>query len=176
MNKYFIYTMDVIVDELRKNDININRTTLSYFINKMYYDYQNVYGSFLNKLSYEDLFMVWEKTHPETFGHVMAFLTTVHFQNLSEEQKRNVVRVTVPILKNTDLSEYKREKECMLDKYTLVRNVVHRYVCIGMNPLVSRCYVITNVMGLIKKHYLEKTLLWKVARYWIRAIKNVFTS
>ncbi len=65
--------MDVIVDELRKNDININKTTLSYFINKLYYRYQNVYSGFLNELSYEDLFIVWEKTHPETFGHVMAF-------------------------------------------------------------------------------------------------------
>ena len=53
--------MDVIVDELRKNDINIDKTTLSYFINKTYYDYQNVYGSILSKLSYEDLFIVWEK-------------------------------------------------------------------------------------------------------------------
>ncbi len=168
--------MDVIVDELRKNDINIDKTTLSYFINKMYYEYQNVYGSFLNKLSYEDLFVVWEKTHPETFGHVMAFLTTVHFQNLSDEQKRNVVQITVPILKNTDLSEYKREKECMWDKYTMVRNIVHRYVC--RNPLICRCYVIVNVMGLVKKHYLKKTLLWKIiqntARYTVRAIKNAF--
>ena len=44
--------MDVIVDELRKNDININKTTLSYFINKLYYRYQNVYSGFLNELSY----------------------------------------------------------------------------------------------------------------------------
>ncbi len=56
--------MDVIVDELRKNDINIDKTTLSYFVNKTYYDYENVYGSILSKLSYEDLFMVWEKNTP----------------------------------------------------------------------------------------------------------------
>ena len=171
MNEYFICTMDVIVDELRKNDISIDKTTLSYFINKVYYDYQNVYGSFLNKLSYEDLFIVWEKTHPETFGHVMAFLTTVHFQNLSNEQKRDVVRITIPILKNIDLSEYKKEKECMWDKYTLVRNIIHRYVCVGMSPLVCRCYAIANVMSLIVK----RTLLWKVVRYWVRAIRNTFT-
>ncbi len=164
--------MDVIVDELRKNDISIDKTTLSYFINKTYYDYQNVYGSILGKLSYEDLFVVWEKTHPETFGHVMAFLTTVHFQNLSEEQKRNVVRITVPILKNVDLSKYKREKEHIWDKYTLVRNIVHRYVCVGMEPLLCQCYVIANVVGLVAR----RTLLWKIAHYWVRAIKNAFTS
>ena len=167
--------MDVIVDELRENNINIDKTTLSYFVNKMYYDYQNVYESILGKLSYEDLFMVWEKTHPETFGHVMAFLTTVHFQNLNDKQKRNVVRITVPILKNIDLSEYRREKEYMWDRYTLVRNTVHHYVCIGMGPLLCRCYAITNVLGLIKEHYLKETLLWKVVRYWVRAIRNTFT-
>ncbi len=57
--------MDVIVDELRKNDISIDKTTLSYFINKTYYDYENVYGSILGKLSYEDLFTVWEKHTPK---------------------------------------------------------------------------------------------------------------
>jgi hypothetical protein len=103
--------MDVVVDELRKNGIDIDKTTLSYFINKLYYDNPNVYGHFLNKLLYEGLFMtVWEQLRPNSFGHVMAFLTTVHFQNLSEEQKRNVVWLTVPVLENIDLSEYKREK------------------------------------------------------------------
>ncbi len=164
--------MDVIVDELRKNDINIDKTTLSYFVNKTYYDYENAYGSILSKLSYEDLFMVWEKTHPETFGHVMAFLTTVHFQNLSDEQKRNVVRITVPILRNIDLSKYKREKERMWDKYTLVRNIIHRYVCVGMGPLLCHCYVIVSVMGLI----VRRTLLWKIVRYSARAIRNTFAS
>ena len=164
--------MDVIVDELRKNDIDIDKTTLSYFVNKTYYDYENVYRSILGKLSYEDLFVVWEKTPPKTFGHVMAFLTTVHFQNLSDEQKRNVVRITVPILKNVDLSKYKREKECIWDKYTLVRNIIHRYVCVGMESLLCQCYVIANVMGLIVK----RTLLWKIVHYWTRAIRNAFAS
>ena len=158
MSNCFIWVMDVILDELRENNISIDKTTLSYFVNKTYYDYQNVYGSILGKLSYEDLFTVWEKTHPETFGHVMAFLTTVHFQNLSDEQRRNVVRITVPILKNVDLTEYRREREYAWDKYTLVRNTVHRYVCLGMTPM-SR-----NIM-----------LLWRVVSYGIQAIKNVFT-
>ncbi len=160
-----------ILDELRENNINIDKITLSYFVNKTYYDYQNVYGSILGKLSYEDLFVVWEKTHPETFGHVMAFLTTVHFQNLSDEQKRNVVRITVPILRNIDLTEYRREKEHIWDKYALVRNTIHRYVCVGMGPMLCQCYVIGNIMKLVVK----RTLLWKVVSYWVRAIKNAFT-
>ncbi len=150
--------MDVILDELCENNISIDKTTLSYFINKTYYDYQNVYSSILGKLSYEDLFVVWEKTHPETFGHVMAFLTTVHFQRLTDEQRRNVVRVTVPILRNIDLAEYRREREYTWDKYTLVRNTVHRYVCVGMVPMLR------NIMS-----------LWRVVSYGIRAIKNAFT-
>ncbi len=167
----FIYTMDVIVDELRENAINIDKTTLSYFINKIYYDYQNVYGSILGKLSYEDLFTVWERTHPETFGHVMAFLTTVHFQDLTDEQKRNVVRITVPVLRDIDLTVYKREREYAWAKYTLVRNIVHRYVCVGMGPVLCQCYVIGNVVKLVT----ERTLLWRVISYGIRAIKNAFT-
>ncbi len=163
--------MDVILAELCENNINIDKTTLSYFINKTYYDYQNVYDSVLGKLSYEDLFIVWEKTHPETFGHVMAFLTTVHFQNLSDEQRRNVVRITVPILRNIDLTEYRRERECVWDKYTLVRNIVHRYVCVGMGPMLCQCYVIGNIVKLVAK----RSLLWKVVSYWARAIKNAFT-
>ena len=131
MCKCFISEMDVIVDELRENGIDIDRATLSYFINKTYHTYYNVYSSVLGKLSYEDLLTVWEKTHPETFGHVMAFLTTVHFQTLSDEERRDVVRITVPILRNVNLAEYRRE--CALDKYTLVRNTVHRYI--RLNPV-----------------------------------------
>ena len=151
--------MDVTLDEPCENNISIDRTTLSYFINKTYYDYHNVYSSILGKLSYEDLSIVWEKTHPETFGHVMAFLTTVHFQNLSAEQRRNAVRITVPILKNIDLAEYRKEREYAWDKYTLVRNTAHRYVCVGTIPMLR------NI-----------TSLWRAVSYGIRAIKNTFTS
>ena len=148
-----------MLDEFRKSGIDIDRATLSYFINKTYYDYQNVYSSVLGKLSYEDLFIVWEKTHPETFGHVMAFLTTVHFQTLSDEEKRNVVRITVPILRNINLVEYRRGGEYAWDRYTSVRNTVHRYICVGTTPMLR------NIM-----------LLWRVVSYGIRAIKSVFAS
>ena len=151
--------MEVILDELRESSIDIDRTTLSYFINRTYYDYPNVYGSVLGRLTYEDLFIVWEEMHPETFGHVMAFLTTVHFQTLSDEQRRNVVRVTVPILKGIDLAEYRRGREYAWDKYTVVRNTVHRYICVGMTPMLR------NILS-----------LWRVISYGIRAIKNVFAS
>ncbi len=154
------------MDELRENGINIDKATLSYFINKTYYDYPNVYGSILGKLTYEDLFTVWGKTHPETFGHVMAFLTTVHFQNLDKERKRNVVRLTVPILENIDLAKYKREKEYMWDRYTIVRNTVHRYICVDMGPMLR------NIMDVV----VQGTLLWKAVFRWIRTIKNAFTS
>ncbi len=150
--------MDLMVDELRENGIDIDKATLSYFINKTYHTYYNVYSSVLGKLSYEDLFVVWDKTHPETFGHVMAFLTTVHFQTLTDEQRRDVVQITVPILRNVNLAEYRREREYALDKYTLVRNAVHRYICVGTTPMLHTAM-----------------LLWRVISYGIRAIKNAFT-
>ncbi len=150
--------MDLMVDELRENGIDIDKATLSYFINKTYHTYYNVYSSVLGKLSYEDLFVVWDKTHPETFGHVMAFLTTVHFQTLTDEQRRDVVQITVPILRNINLAEYRREREYALDKYTLVRNAVHRYICVGTTPMLHTAM-----------------LLWRVISYGIRAIKNAFT-
>ena len=117
-----------------------------------------MYSSVLGELSYEDLFTVWERTHPETFVHVMAFLTTVHFQTLTDEQRRGVVRITVPILRSINLTEYRREREYALDKCTLVRNAVHRYICVGTTPMLR------TVM-----------LLWRVISYGIRAIKNAFT-
>ncbi len=135
--------MDVMVDEFRKSGIDIDRATLSYFINKTYYDYQNVYSSVLGKLSYEDLFVVWEKTHPETFGHVMAFLTTVHFQTLSDEEKRNVVRITVPILRNINLAEYRRGGG-MLGTDTLLYGIRCTVTSVWVRPL---CYVILCYCG-----------------------------
>ncbi len=77
MCKCFISEMDVIVDELRENGIDIDRAALSYFINKTYHTYYNVYSSVSGKLSYEDLFTVWDKTRPETFVLYFAHLYCV---------------------------------------------------------------------------------------------------
>ena len=97
------------------------------------------------KSSYEDLFIVWRRIRPETFGHVMGFLTAVHLQDLSENKTRYVVRLTVPVLKNINLSKYKREKS-ILDNYTLVRSTVHRflhrYVCRRLDLVLCYCYII----------------------------------
>ena len=146
--------MDVILDEFRKNGIDIDETTLSYFINKTYNDYQSVYERFLGTLSYEGLFIVWRRMRPEMFGHVVVFLTTVHLQDLSENETRYVVRLTVPVLKNIDISKNKREKS-ILDNYTLVRNIVHRflhrYVCRRLDPVLCYCYIIGNVIGTFAK-------------------------
>ena len=154
----FICTMDVMLDEFRKSGIDIDRATLSYFVNKTYYDYQNVYSTFLGKLSYQDLFAVWERTKPEKFGHVMAFLTAVHFQTLSDEERRNMVRITIPVLRNIDLTGYKRDGEYAWDMYTSVRNTVHRHVCVGTVPMLR---------GIM--------LLWRALSYVVYAIRDAFT-
>ena len=159
--------MDVIVDELRKSGVDIDKTTLSYFINRAYNDYQTVYEKFLDTVSYEDLFVVWNQLQPRSFGHVMVFLTVVHLQNFTDQQKRDVVQLTIPVLKNIDISKYKRERS-VLDNYTVARNIIHRflhrYVCRRLDPVFCQCYVIANVIGGLARQW----RVWEITRGVVR--------
>ena len=126
-----------------------------------------MYEKFLDTVSYEDLFVVWNQLQPSSFGHVMVFLTVVHLQDFTDKQKRDVVQLTVPVLKNIDISKYKKEKS-ILDNYTVVRNIIHRflhrYVCRRLDPVFCQCYVIANVIG----GFARRWRIWERAQATVR--------
>ena len=114
--------MEVIADELQKNGIRVDITTLSIHINEILGRYKDVYNDVANRLNPEQLIDVFHEASINTVGRVMAYLTLVYCMNLTrEEDVRKVVRLTVPALRNiirvdriTDLKNAARPQQSFI--------------------------------------------------------------
>ena len=93
--------MEVIVDELRKNHINIDITILSLHINYILDKYKDMYNEAASRLNSTGLFDVFYEMSVNSVGRVMAYLALVYRMNISREDTvRKAVRLVVPVLRN----------------------------------------------------------------------------
>ena len=94
-------TMDVIVDQLRKNNVNVDRTILSQHINYILHNYKDTYNDAASRLNSNVLFDVFYEMSVNSVGRVMAYLALVYRMNISREDTvRKAVRLVVPVLRN----------------------------------------------------------------------------
>ena len=93
--------MEVIVDELQKNDVRIDMTLLNIHVNRILVIYKAMYDEATNRLKANQLVDVFHENCFNTVGRVMGYLALVWGMNLPrEEDVRKVVRLVVPSLKN----------------------------------------------------------------------------
>ena len=93
--------MEVIVDELQKNDVRIDMTLLNIHVNRILVIYKTMYDKATSRLKANQLIDVFHENCFNTLGRVMAYLTLIRCMNLTrEEDVRKVVRLVVPSLKN----------------------------------------------------------------------------
>ena len=93
--------MEVIQDELQKNDIRIDMALLNIHINRILVIYKTMYDEATSRLKADQLVDVFHENCFNTVGRVMAYLTLVRCMNLPrEEDVRKAVRLVVPSLKN----------------------------------------------------------------------------
>ena len=94
--------MEVIVDEFRKNNVNIDITILSQHINYVLGVHEDMYKEMANRLNSDELFNVLNEMNVNSFGRVVAYLALVYRMNISEEDViREAVCLVVPILRDT---------------------------------------------------------------------------
>ena len=94
-------TMDVIVDELRKSNVNIDRTILSQHIHDILDRYQDMYDQMADRISANELTSVYKGVKADTAGRIMAYLALVYRMNISREDTvREATRMVVPALRN----------------------------------------------------------------------------
>ena len=99
-------TMDVIVDELRKNNVNVDRTILSQHIHNILDKYQDMYDEMAGRISANELLSVYNTVNVDTVGRVMAYLTLVYRMNISREDTvREATRMVIPALRNIAKAE-----------------------------------------------------------------------
>ena len=93
--------MEVIQDELQKNDVRIDVTLLNFHINRILVNYKAMYDEATNRLKSNQLIDVFYENCFNTVGRVMAYLTLVQRMNFPREGAvRKVVRLVVPSLRN----------------------------------------------------------------------------
>ena len=68
--------MDVILDELRKNNVGIDMTTLSYHIHQCLEQYKTIFEKMI--ILPLDLPEIFEEMDVNNFGRAVAFLTYVY--------------------------------------------------------------------------------------------------
>ena len=92
------------MDELRENSVDIDKTTLSRYINEILVRQEEVYGEMAIQLNPEDLPCVFTNVNVINIGRAMAYLTLVYLMNISEDAKREAVRLVAVVLKDMNIT------------------------------------------------------------------------
>ena len=96
------YAMEVIVDELQKNNVDVDVQILSQHIHYVLGVHEDLYNEMANCLNSNELLNVFNETNVNSFGCVVAYLALVYQMNISEEDAiREAVCLVVPVLRDT---------------------------------------------------------------------------
>ena len=94
--------MEVIVDELRKNNVNIDVETLSEHIQYILDNYRDCYNDSVERLTREELLLdVFHEMNVNSLGRTMAYLTLVYrMSHIIKDTVRQAVRLAAPLIRN----------------------------------------------------------------------------
>ena len=104
--------MDMIWDELKRNNIEFDIETLSFHIDTGLRVHEEIYGTVINRIDRNNLPInlshIYTEMNRNNFGRILAYLTLVYkvVDFLEEETLREAVRKTVQDLKHIDLKKY----------------------------------------------------------------------
>ena len=96
--------MEVIQDELQKNNVRIDIETLTEHIEYILNNYRDSYNHSLNRLTREELLLgVFHEMNVNSLGRAMAYLTLVYRMShvIKEDTVRQAVRLAAPVIRNT---------------------------------------------------------------------------
>ena len=97
-------TIEVILDELRKDNVNIDIVILSQRINYVIDRHEKLYGEMAEWLGLDGLLGVFAEMNVNSFGRAMAYLTLVYLINIPEDVKREAARLVAPVLRNVGVT------------------------------------------------------------------------
>ena len=90
------------MDELQKNNVDIDILVLLQQINYVLGRHEKLYGEMAERLGPEELLGVFAEMNANSFGRAMAYLTLVYLMNIPEDTKREAVRLVAPVLRDVD--------------------------------------------------------------------------
>ena len=96
--------MEVIQDELQKNNVRIDIETLTEHIEYILDNYKDCYKQSVERLTREELLLaVFHEMNVNSLGRAMAYLTLVYRTShmIKEDTVRQAVRLVAPVIRNT---------------------------------------------------------------------------
>ena len=96
--------MEVIQDELQKNDVRIDIETITGHIQYILGNYRDCFNESVERLTREELLMdVFHEMNVNSFGRAMSYLTLVYrMSHISKEDTvRQAVHLAAPVIRNT---------------------------------------------------------------------------
>ena len=95
--------MEVIVDELKKNNVNVDVETLTEHIQYILNSYRDCYNDSVERLTREEMVLgVFHKMNVNNLGRTMAYLTLVYRLShiIKEDTVRQAIRLAAPLIRN----------------------------------------------------------------------------
>ena len=105
--------MEIILDELQKNNVDIDMRTLSHHVNYLLDKHGDIYQSIVSRCP--DLVTIFYEIDVVNFGRAMAYLTLVYLTKVSGDEARVAVQLVAKRLRNFDFAKFKIE-ESFFDK------------------------------------------------------------
>ena len=96
--------MEVIQDELQKNNVRIDIETLTEHMGYILENYRDTYTDAVERLSREELLLdVFHQMDVNSLGRAMAYLTLIYrtSHKIKEDTVRQAVRLVAPVIRNT---------------------------------------------------------------------------
>ena len=96
--------MEVIQDELKKNNVRIDIETLTEHIEYILNNYRDSYTQAVDRLTREEMVLdVFHEMDVNSLGRAMAYLTLVYRTShmIKEDTVRQAVRLVAPVIRNT---------------------------------------------------------------------------
>ena len=96
--------MEVIQDELQKNNVRIDIETLTEHIEYILNNYKDCYTHAVERLTREELLLdIFHEMGVNSLGRAMSYLTLVYRVShiIKEDTVRQAVRLAAPVIRNT---------------------------------------------------------------------------
>ena len=96
--------MEIIQDELQKNNVRIDIETLTEHMGYILENYRDSYTQAVDRMTREELLLdVFHEMDVNSLGRAMAYLTLVYRTShmIKEDTVRQAVRLVAPVIRNT---------------------------------------------------------------------------
>lgn len=104
--------MKVILDELKRNDVDIDMRTLTHHVNYVLKHHETLYNQLVPRIDPDKLSFVFIQMNVNNFGRAIAYLTLVYVMNdsCSEHVTRRAVQLVAAPLRSFDFTKFKIEE------------------------------------------------------------------